>query len=121
MLEFGKGRLGHHQFLAGSPLGVGIVDANDVAIAGELEIALHTVGPLLPGQLECRKRIFRRGVRRTAVSHDELSVSRHGSDDQRDTGGQVFENPRRQHPSEGLVQCLFSSGRILRIHVMQSM
>jgi hypothetical protein len=67
--------LRHEQPLAADPLGVLVVEADDLAVGGEIEIGLKSVGFLLDGQLERRQRVLGRIVRWATVGDNLLPDS----------------------------------------------
>ena len=73
-LQLGEGGLGDDEVFAGNFFGVFVVDADDVAVFGELEVAFDAVGPLLPTQARrrggCsrgRRQRLRDGTRKIAM------------------------------------------------------
>ena len=69
--QLGQRRLPDRQFAIAGPAGVGIVQADDLAVGGQIEIPLDAVGPLLPGQAEGGQGVFR-GVVRSSAMGDHL-------------------------------------------------
>lgn len=65
--KLGERRFGHLPGLTCRPSGVGVVDADDFPVPGQMKIPLDAVGALLPGEVERGEGVLRRIARGAAV------------------------------------------------------
>ncbi len=86
LAELFEGAVLGNEFGAGGALGVGVVKADDFAVAGEVEIALDGIGVLIPSELEGRQGVFRGIVRGTTVGDDEGLCGEGGEEEEEREG-----------------------------------
>ena len=71
LAELGKGGVFDDEFLVSVFFGVGIVDADDVLVLGEVKVGFDGIGVLLPSELEGGEGVFGCVVGGSSVSDDE--------------------------------------------------